>query len=174
MRIIKAALAFLLFIAVSSHAETQYSKRITFDKLEYFYAYEGVNDSDDVFVVEYLPQGETLERFNQMITYSELRSVKAEDLKKYVETMSQDTTAPIFSKTYYRSQDSSKNEYYLVRMGVQGSLAEYMVFRFMVKDDHIAYYLYSDRSYEGLNDHWMSIIKDRNSYWLTAIRALKI
>lgn len=174
MKIIKVALAFLLFIAVSSHAETQYPKKITFDKLEYFHTYEDTNASGDVFVVEYLPQGETLEKFNQMITYSELRNVKAKDLKQYVETISQDTTAPIFSKTYYRSQDSSKNEYYLMKMGVQGSLAEYMVFRFMVKDDHVAYYLYSDRSYEGLNDHWMSIIKDRNSYWLTGIRALKI
>lgn len=174
MKIIKVALAFLLLIAVFSHAEIQYPQKITFDRLEYFHAYEGTNASGDVFVVEYLPQGETLEKFNQMITYSELRNVKAKDLKQYVETMSKDTIAPIFSKTYYRSQDSSKNEYYLMKMGVQGNIAEYMVFRFMVKDDHVAYYLYSDRSYEGLNDHWMAIIKDRNSYWLNSIRALKI
>lgn len=174
MKIIKVFLAFIVFIAVSSYAETQYPQKITFDKLEYFHTYEGTNASGDVFVVEYLPQGEILEKFNQMVTYSELRNVKAKDLKKYVETMSQDTTAPIFSKTYYSSQDSSKNEYYLMKMGVQGSLAEYMVFRFMVKDDYVAYYLYSDRSYEGLNDHWISTVKDRNSYWLTAIRALKI
>lgn len=174
MKIIKVVLAFLLFTAVSSHAETQYPKKITFDKLEYFHTYEDTNASGDVFVVEYLPQGETLEKFNQMITYSELRNVKAKDLKQYAETMSQDTTAPIFSKTYYRSQDSSKNEYYLMKIGVQGSLAEYMVFRFMVKDDHIAYYLYSDRSYNGLNDDWMERVKSQGNHWLANIRELNI
>ena len=174
MKIIKVALAFLLFIAVSSHAETQYPQKITFDKLEYFHAYEGTNDSGDVFVVEYLPQGETLERFYQMFTYSELKMVKAQDIEAYVNTMSKDTKSPFFSKTYYSGKDASRNEYYLIKMGVQGSIAEYMVFRFMVKDDHVAYYLYSDRSYDGLNDDWMERVKSQGNSWLAKIRELEI
>jgi len=174
MKIIKVVLAFLLFIAVSSHAETQYPQKITFDKLEYFRAYEDTNASGDVFVVEYLPQGETLERFYQMVTYSELKMVKAQDIEAYFNTMSKDTKSPFFSKTYYSGKDASRNEYYLIKMGVQGSIAEYMVFRFMVKDDHVAYYLYSDRSYDGLNDDWMERVKSQGNSWLTKIRELKI
>lgn len=174
MRIIKVVLAFLLFIVVSSHAETQYPQKITFDKLEYFHAHEDTNASGDVFVVEYLPQGETLEKFYQMVTYSELKMVKAQDIEAYFNTMSKDTKSPFFSKTYYSGKDASRNEYYLIKMGVQGSIAEYMVFRFMVKDDHVAYYLYSDRSYDGLNDDWMERVKSQGNSWLTKIRELKI
>lgn len=174
MKIIKVVLAFLLLIAVSSHAETQYPQKITFDKLEYFHAYEGTNASGDVFVVEYLPQGETLDKFYQMVTYSELKMVKAQDIEAYFNTMSKDTKSPFFSKTYYSGKDASRNEYYLIKMGVQGSIAEYMVFRFMVKDDYVAYYLYSDRSYDGLNDDWMERVKSQGNSWLTKIRELEI
>lgn len=174
MKMIKAVLAFLVFCTASSYAENQYPQKITFDKLEYAHAYEGTNASSDVFVVEYLPQGETLEGFNQMVTYSELKMVQAKDLEAYFKTMSKDTKAPFFSKTYYSGKDASRNEYYLIKMGVQGNIAEYMVFRFMVKDDHIAYYLYSDRSYNGLNDDWMGRVKSQGNHWLNNIRDLNI
>ena len=174
MKIIKTLVVGCLFLFAIVQAETQYPKTITFAEQTYFHAFEGENSSKNVFVVEYLPQGEALETFNQMVTYSELKMVKAKDIEAYFSTMAKDTTQPFFSKTYYSGKDASRGEYYLIKMGISGDMTEYMIFRFMVKDDHVAYYLYSDRSYHGLTDEWMDKVTREGKQWLNDIRELEI
>lgn len=161
MRIKTMIASALVALAISVSANAEFEKSIDFSGQQYSLAFEQNDPKTQQIVVEYLPQGETLEKFNEMLSYYEYLNVEAKNIESLVSFLAKDTEQPITSRTLLVNKDEADGNYYLIKIARSGNTFEYVVYRFMPKDDHVVSYFYSKRAYTE-DEKWFEEVSDEN------------
>ncbi|WP_077927816.1 hypothetical protein [Wohlfahrtiimonas populi] len=168
----KIVLIFLIFLELVyiSVAENKTIDKIDFAGVEYSQAYE--NSDAKVNVVEFLPKGEDLNSFKSMVSYWEQKTITVDKMDGYLSYLAQNTKEPILSTTIAATKDEKKNEYYLEKLITSGNITEYAMYRFMVKNGHLTYYVFSERIYKKPSTEWFESLEKQRVERFKAINEL--
>lgn len=165
----------LLFLYTTIYAEVKVPKEIKFSGETYKQAYQAGNGATSDKVTEYLRSGETLERFEKMLSIWEYPNARDKDI--FAGNLIKNPYSPykIIPGRILENDESTETMMSLIITAESAS--EYNIYRILMRDGHVVTYQFSYRTYEkqgtAAYNKWIESIEKNEPDWFSAVSKMK-